>query len=273
MKKKLVKLFAVLGCCCVMATSAGAQNIPEQFNYQGSLTDTNGQPMADGTYSIEFRLWDAPTDGAVVWGETYTLSVSKGQLNVTLGANGLPLACVAAATCATPLSSTLGGAFAGGNRYLGITVLTGSYPSEFMPRQQILSVPFAMNADQSGNTQLVKGRDLAQEKDTLQAAVNGLTQVSQGSSYLRIGDMQICWGVATFTGTNHIRSFSFSFPATYAAPPTVTNGINAAGSGYNFSIYSHSVSTTGYSGNLAESQYRSSNVPVVMNYMAIGRWR
>ena len=36
-------------------------------NYQGRLADSGGVPL-DGTYGMTFALWDASTEGNLVWG-------------------------------------------------------------------------------------------------------------------------------------------------------------------------------------------------------------
>jgi len=93
------------------------------------------------------------------------------------------------------------------------------------------------------------------------------------SGYMRIGNMQICWGKATLTGTNHVRVFNFTFPATFIGAPVVTNGINAVSSGYAYAVYNHTISATTYWGTIVEIQYQNSGTTVTMNYVAIGRWQ
>lgn len=108
---------------------------PGLINYQGTLTNTDGDPVADGTYTVAFRIYDAPTDGTLIWEERNTVQVSVGRFNVILGGGA----------DVTP-------AFEGTDCYLGITVetdhqgqaLTG--PTEILPRQQILSAPYAIRA-------------------------------------------------------------------------------------------------------------------------------
>jgi hypothetical protein len=93
------------------------------------------------------------------------------------------------------------------------------------------------------------------------------------SDYIRIGNLQICWGSAVLTGSSHQRSFNFTFPAPFNETPKVTNGLNADSSGYAYAVFDHSVSSTGYSGSMVEIDFRSSSTNVTMNYMAIGTWQ
>ncbi len=94
-------------------------------NYQGRLTDSAGAPL-NGTYGMTFALYDAATDGSLVWGpeEHTAVEVSNGLFSVGLG------------------SKTQGGIPTttwNGDRYLEITV-SGETLS---PRELIRSVPIA----------------------------------------------------------------------------------------------------------------------------------
>lgn len=94
-------------------------------NYQGRLADSAGAPL-DGTYGMSFALYDAATDGTLIWGpEPHTaVPVSEGLFSVGLG------------------SQTSGGiptTVWNGDRYLEITV--GG--ETLNPRELIRSVPIA----------------------------------------------------------------------------------------------------------------------------------
>jgi len=66
-------------CFLVLASlSAGAQ-APATIGHQGVLTTSGGAPVADGTYSLTFRLYSASTGGIALWTETHSaVSVSNG---------------------------------------------------------------------------------------------------------------------------------------------------------------------------------------------------
>jgi hypothetical protein len=94
-------------------------------NYQGRLSDSDGVPL-DGTYGMSFALYDAATDGSLVWGpeEHTAVEVSDGLFSVGLG------------------SKTSGGIPTttwNGDRYLEITVSGET----LAPRELIRSVPIA----------------------------------------------------------------------------------------------------------------------------------
>ncbi|MBU0494700.1 MAG: hypothetical protein KKA73_28865 [Chloroflexi bacterium] len=109
------------------ATSTSTRTI----SYQGRLADSGGNPLT-GKYNLEFRIYDVPTGGTPLWTEMWTgansVDVSDGLFNVMLGS----------------IDNTLASAIEGHDElYLGITVGTDS---EVMPRVQLGSVPFSMQA-------------------------------------------------------------------------------------------------------------------------------
>jgi len=60
--------------------------IPQIINYQGKVTDSGGNPVADGTYNMRFRIYDAATGGSLHWDSfTQSIAVSNGIFNVNLG--------------------------------------------------------------------------------------------------------------------------------------------------------------------------------------------
>ena len=107
---------------CSMAIS----QIPQQINYQCLLTDAAGTPL-NGNFSVSFAIYDVPTGGSSLWGETHTVAVVDGLCTVLLGSsNPIPLVLFDIA-----------------NRYLGIRV---EADPELVPRQIFASVAYAFNA-------------------------------------------------------------------------------------------------------------------------------
>ncbi|MGE0887610.1 MAG: hypothetical protein AB7P14_29155 [Blastocatellales bacterium] len=122
MIRKISSLLLAMFCVIEVTTTAQAQTT--QFTYQGRLTD-GGNP-ANGTYDMQFKLFDALNGGAQQ-GSTLTLPVplSAGIFTVALdfGAN----------------------VFTGAQRYLEISVRQGSVPySVLSPRQPLTSSPYAI---------------------------------------------------------------------------------------------------------------------------------
>ena len=131
---------------------ANGQTVPSLINYQGRLTDQTGTPLTAGNYGVQFRLWDSNTNTTgLVWGQQQNVAVqTSGVFNVILGAPG-----GSAIPGATPDVNNLNFAFTATNRYLGVTVASSNgvalaSPTEITPRQQLLSVPFAVSAATAG---------------------------------------------------------------------------------------------------------------------------
>lgn len=61
--------------------------IPQTLDYQGRLEDNSGNPVADGSYSIVFSIYDAATNGNSLWTETRSVTTEEGFFNLTLGDN------------------------------------------------------------------------------------------------------------------------------------------------------------------------------------------
>lgn len=65
--------------------NAATPGIPGTMNYQGRLTDLNGDPIADGLYQVGFRLWDDPVGGNLLWQEIHGISTENGLFTALLG--------------------------------------------------------------------------------------------------------------------------------------------------------------------------------------------
>src|SRR3989344_895433 len=96
-----------------------------QINYQGKLTDSNSTAIADGTYTLRFRVYTAASGGTALFDETHSLTVSNGLFSALLGSAG---------------SSTADVDWSQNTLYLGVEV---SNDGEMTPRKRIGSVPSA----------------------------------------------------------------------------------------------------------------------------------
>jgi hypothetical protein len=111
-----------------------AGTVPTIINYQGTLTDTSGNPVPNGQYGVVFSIYDVSTGGTALWTETWNsgttpITTIGGDFGVLLGThNPIPASFFAD----HPLT------------YLGIKV--GS-DSEMTPRQKIASVGYAFKAE------------------------------------------------------------------------------------------------------------------------------
>ncbi len=129
--KKIILTAIILILSSVFAW-AEISGVPQLINYQGKLTDANGEPLPTAEYKLEFNVYNDATVGSIKWGpQTFeSVPVVRGYFNVILG----------------PVDTgnrLIIDAFSGPERYLGIKVNDGA---EIQPRQQILSAPYAMAA-------------------------------------------------------------------------------------------------------------------------------
>ena len=98
---------------------------PALLNFQGRLAKPDGTPVSDGTYSVQFSLYDALTGGNLKWTQTVSaLNVKNGSFAALLSGFSV---------------STFNGSL-----WLEITVGTDAALS---PRQQMVSVAYALKAN------------------------------------------------------------------------------------------------------------------------------
>ncbi len=103
--------------------------VPQLINFQGILRDGSGNPVANGSYSVVFTIYDAPSGGTNLWSETQSVNTTSGLFTVLLGS-------------VTPVPAT---AFDNPGRWLGIKV--GADP-EMTPRQRLSSVGYSYNSSE-----------------------------------------------------------------------------------------------------------------------------
>jgi hypothetical protein len=67
-----------------LSLTAAAQT-PNFVHYQGVLSDSLGNPVADGNYNVTFGIWDQLAGGALLWGEAAIVTTKDGRFNHFLG--------------------------------------------------------------------------------------------------------------------------------------------------------------------------------------------
>ncbi|MBU8922595.1 MAG: hypothetical protein KOO63_12325 [Bacteroidales bacterium] len=103
--------------------------IPKTINYQGVLTDAEGNAVVDGIYEITTSLYDNLEGGTPLWQETQSVNVFKSTFSAILGVG-------------TALELPFDNQY-----YLGISIEGGA---ELMPRVSLSALPYSMcsnNAD------------------------------------------------------------------------------------------------------------------------------
>ncbi|MBW2071309.1 MAG: hypothetical protein JRI89_08640 [Deltaproteobacteria bacterium] len=114
--------------------------VPELIGYQGKLTDDVGTPL-EGTYRVRFYLYNAPTEGIVLWHEEQSVMVSRGIYNVLLGS-------------VNPLHQNI--FTTGDSVYLKVAIFNPDTSAweKLSPRQRLVSTAFAFQAE---NAQTLNG--------------------------------------------------------------------------------------------------------------------
>jgi hypothetical protein len=120
-----LSILALLGLVALSPVQAQVSAAPSLMNFQGRLAKPDGTPVANGTYSVRFSLWDAASGGTEKWNQTIN--------NVTV-TNG---------TFAALLNTNTAGLF-NGSLFLEVKIGTDA---PLTPRQQVVSVAYAMKAN------------------------------------------------------------------------------------------------------------------------------
>ena len=63
-----------------------ATTVYPTFSHQGKLLDSSGNPVADGNYTVMYRLYHASTGGTAVFTDTNTVAITDGYFNSDFGA-------------------------------------------------------------------------------------------------------------------------------------------------------------------------------------------
>lgn len=176
---------------------------PDNINYQGYLTDSEGIPIDTDT-SITFSLYSVGSGGSALWSDTQTVNVSKGLFSVQLGRPGnvFPMGLFD-----TPL-------------WLGISV--GADP-EMISRKAINSTAFAHEADNALTLDGVAVSNLVMSDELTLHSNNASAHHSKTTSFTDLtdqaADVQIPTGItrdweleshASDSDPHHAKTTSFT---------------------------------------------------------------
>ncbi len=132
------KLFTLLA---LIATTAIFAQAPQGFNYQATVRNSSGALVVNQNVNFKFNVMLNSQTSVPVFSETQSiLTDDVGQVNLIIGQG----------TSTTGTFSTIN--WGTGNYYLGIELNTGSGFVD-MGTTQLLSVPYALYANSSGNSQ------------------------------------------------------------------------------------------------------------------------
>jgi hypothetical protein len=155
-------IFLVLISLGVFYTRAGTHtrvyaSASNTLNFQARLLNSSGAIVADGSYSVQFKLYAGSSGGAAEWTETQSVSVRAGYLSVYLGSS-------------TAFPGTIDWSQ---QQWLTMNV---SGDGEMSPRLLLTAVPNALHSNETdairngGN--LLTANDLAQLGPSSPQAVN-----------------------------------------------------------------------------------------------------
>jgi len=227
-----------------------AQAQPAYLNYQGKLTDNTGQPLANGTVTLEFNIWDDANAGNQVWGPFYCdgvvgaghtapAIVVNGRFNVILGPTD---------TAGQPIQDV----FTSSTLFLAITV---NGTNSILPRQQFLSAPYAFKANHadtassaatvadanvarlSSNPQTFSGQNTFSSNVTvggnLTAKGKGVTVGEESNLRIVRGAVSAAGVKVAGSGFNSARpsaaTYRVNFDTPFSGTPTIVLSLGAAG--------------------------------------------
>lgn len=144
MKNQIIRIVALLAATAGLGIQASGQTIavPASINYQGVLADSSGSKIPDGNTNVAFRLYNVAVSGTPLWGpKTNSVAVVGGAFNTLVGGSdranpARDFGAVLASLAQTPNTAAFLELSVGG--------------TAVVPRQQILSAPYAMLAGNAG---------------------------------------------------------------------------------------------------------------------------
>jgi hypothetical protein len=104
--------------------TAWAQIGGPKLSIQGTLLNSNGASVEDGTYSVTFRLYNQPSGGLILWEETGPVEVNGGLYSHLLGS-----------------FNTLTPNLFSEKLYLGVRISN----FDIVPRTELTHAPYALN--------------------------------------------------------------------------------------------------------------------------------
>lgn len=209
--KRIWRLVVVLAVYVCFVPSILAQ--PTAFNYQGSLTD-GGSP-ANGSYQMQFRLFDAPSGGTQIGSTLADVPVTalNGAFRARLDFGSNPLG--------------------GQDRWLEIAVRQNSGQSytTLSPREQISSSPYAvrtLSAAMADDSQKLGGVNANQFVQTTDPRLSDARNPLPGSAnYLQNSLTQQAAANFNISGSGTSSAFNVNGPLTFgnvAAPGVAPGG-------------------------------------------------
>jgi len=215
--------------------------VPHQINYQGYLTDPDGNPVPDDVYDMIFTIWDAPEYGNLKWAEDLPVTVTNGIYNVILG-------------LLMPIDPEL----LDDDIYFGVRV--GYDEEEMTPRQKITATAFSMKAAKAEDSDTLDGKDSTEFSESDHS--HSFSDISGTATDAQIPNNITINHAATADSANsaaHADSADSADSATHANSADNASGSNSSvsGGGHNTATSYNYASVSGGNNNKASGNYAS----------------
>lgn len=135
------KFTRLLIATCMLQLAAYAQQAPQKINYQAVVRNATGAPVINQNVSLRFSILEGSAGGTTLYTETQSVTTNGfGLANVQLGTG----------TAVTGTFNTI--AWNSADKYLKIEAdITGGTTYSNLATVQMISVPFALNAQSSND--------------------------------------------------------------------------------------------------------------------------
>lgn len=197
MKQRLIYL--VLFFLCATLT-VSAQFTPQGFNYQSIVRDADGDPLTNQTVSLLFSVRSGAPNGPVAYSEKQAVSTNEfGLVNLIIGQGGVPL-----------LGDFNAINWGGGAKYLTVSVETSPNVFDEIGTTQLMSVPYALYAQNAANGGGTGGGDnwgaqTVQTNPTLSGAGTGGSPLALAQQSAQNGQV-LKWNGSTWAPADDIIS-------------------------------------------------------------------
>jgi hypothetical protein len=214
----LMKVLLTLTCglallCLAMVSTAVGADVPGMINIQGKLTDpSSGQPVANGSYSVVFSIYDVPSSGTALWEETRSVDVTDGLFSILLG----------------QIDTIPSSLFDNPQLWLGMKV--GDDP-EMTPRQRLTTSPYAFRtpASAAGGGWVDDGSVVRLETNTDSVGIG--TVDPQARLHVEDSSGAAIWAISK-TGTGAAAGV-YAYSDSWHAVLGINSNVNAAVMGRN----------------------------------------
>jgi len=236
--------FTVISCFFAHTVVA---DIPKEISYQGLITDSGGTPVADGTYTMEFKIFDASTGGTQKWESgPVSVDVSGGVFTVLLGGAGQPALLLSfeedywlELTFDAVVQSPRQRMASVGYAYMASGLVPGTKIEEAMYGE----VLWVKNQNTSGEAHGIMGKTLSTSGYAIMGfaeATSGNTRGVYGRSYSANGRGVMGYNLASTGDAYGV------YGETYSSSGTAVYGVNYRSSGNGKGVAGRTYSSEGY---------------------------